>query len=100
MQPRTLKGLNEQELLARYPHVIPGTLTAVCTDEILGTWKQRVKAKLACGHEHKLFTSDLWQVRSCPECKKADKAARKIAILEMRDRVKEIAAEIRAKNQH
>lgn len=96
---RTLKGLNEAELIAKYPHVVPGTLTPVCTDEALGLWKNRVRAKLECGHEHTLFTSDLWQVKACPECKRADKLARKQAYLEFQQRAKELAAEIRAKQQ-
>ena len=77
---KTPKRVTEAELLARYPHVVAGSLRF---DEARN--KQVVRAKLTCGHEHELATSDLFQVKACPLCvkavrkdqRKARKAARK-----------------------
>jgi hypothetical protein len=63
----------ERELVARYPHIVLGSLR---WDELKA--KQVVHANLACGHEHEVATSDLFQVTACPACREGQrKAARK-----------------------
>lgn len=59
--------MGETELLVKYPHVVPGTYRRGH-----GTTKMVCRAKLACGHEDSLFTSDLFQVKRCgrKECAK------------------------------
>lgn len=61
----------EAELRERYPNVVEGSLKYDPS-----TNKQSVEAKLACGCVRRLWTSDLFQVRECPECRKARKERR------------------------
>lgn len=65
--------LTEAQLLAKYPHMIPGTLRH---DPVAS--KNAVDIRCACGAVRTLYTSDLFHVRSCRACKaKADEAAGK-----------------------
>lgn len=73
----------EQNLKAKYPHIILGTLRY---DE--GVHKYSVEAKLACGHTDRLYTSDLFQVKACKACKKAKGAAK---LAELKARTKDAA---------
>lgn len=79
-EPRAPKApgsgrMTEAELIKKYPHVIPGSLFF---DE--KTNKQSCRAKLACGHEATVHTSDLFQVKRCPECKKMLSKARLLEV--------------------
>jgi len=62
------KRLTEEQLLAKYPSVVEGTLRFETEGRHIG--KQTVEATLACGHVERVATSDLFQVRRCAECKK------------------------------
>lgn len=69
--PKKTGRLDEQAIRAKYPHAIEGTLAYDPT-----TQKQTIEAKLACGHTHRLATSDLFQVRVCSKaCRKAMRIA-------------------------
>lgn len=60
------RGLTEAQILEKYPHAIAGTLQFDPEHN-----KQTIEADLECGHRERLFTSDLFQVKKCHECKKA-----------------------------
>ena len=67
------KRLTEAQLVERYPNVVEGTLRMEAEGKHVG--KQTVEATLACGHVARVATSDLFQVRRCPDCKKTAKKA-------------------------
>lgn len=60
------KRATEEMILAKYKHAIKGTLKF---DAEMN--KQSIEAKLQCGHKARIFTSDLFQVKRCPQCKSA-----------------------------
>jgi len=67
------KKLTEEQLKARYPHMVEGTLTY---DEI--HQKQRCKATCAnCGDQFSVFTSDLFQLTMCKTCRAEARKARR-----------------------
>ena len=57
--------LNEDLLVAEYPHVKQGTLHFLPNEN-----KQAVRIKCVeeCGNERVVRTSDLWQVKRCVPC--------------------------------
>jgi hypothetical protein len=59
--------LTEEALLAKYPHIVPGTLRF--ETEGKHALKQTVEATLACGHVTRIATSDLFQKKACDACK-------------------------------
>jgi len=56
--------LTEAQLLAKYPHMIPGTLR-----KCPARGQQAVDIRCACGAVRTLYTGDLWHVRQCRACK-------------------------------
>lgn len=67
------KRLDAAALKAKYPHMVEGTLRY---NEL--AQKQEVDCKCECGATFHAFTSDLFQLKSCPECRaKAKKEKRK-----------------------
>lgn len=60
--------LTEAQLLARYPHMIPGTLRR---DPVAN--KNAVDIRCACGAVRIVYTSDLFHVRACRACKASGK---------------------------
>ncbi len=58
--------LTEAQLLAKYPHVIPGTLRYDAVAR-----KNAVDIKCPCGAVRIVYTSDLFHVRLCRACKAA-----------------------------
>jgi hypothetical protein len=60
--------LTEPQLLARYPHMIPGTLRR---DPVAN--KNAVDIRCACGAVRIVYTSDLFHVRACRACKASGK---------------------------
>ena len=76
------KRMNEKALKAKYPGVIVGTLVH---DEITG--KQHVEilcAKKGCKVERIVATSDLFQVRYCPEHTLTERRARRAEVAKAR----------------
>jgi len=71
---RKPKRLTEEQLVEKYPHAIAGTLIFETEGHHAG--KQTIEAMLACGHIARVATSDLFQVKACPDCKKASKVAK------------------------
>lgn len=68
---RTANRMGEDELLADYPHVIPGTLGFLADEnkQIVTISCQATKEDGSqCGRERKVRTSDLWQVTKCDAC--------------------------------
>lgn len=60
------KRATEEMICAKYKHAIKGTLKF---DAEMN--KQSIEAKLQCGHKARIYTSDLFQVKRCPQCKSA-----------------------------
>ena len=60
--------LTEAQLMARYPHMIPGTLRH---DPVAN--KNAVDIRCACGAVRIVYTSDLFHVRACRACKASGK---------------------------
>jgi hypothetical protein len=60
--------LTEAQLLAKYPHMIPGTLRR---DPVAN--KNAVDIRCACGAVRIVYTSDLFHVRACRACKASGK---------------------------
>ena len=83
------KRLTEEQLAAKYPHLIPGSLS---WDE--GNRKQTCRAKCTvCGAEFTVYTSDLFQVNMC-ETHRAE--ARKAKAAEKRAAAKAAVAALKA----
>lgn len=62
---------DEEKLAKKYKNIIRGTL------RVEKELKRRsVVAKLACGHEERVHTSDLFQVKMCEACRKIAKTAK------------------------
>lgn len=57
--------VSEEDLKKKYPHIVLGTLKQDNEHN-----KRSVEAKLACGHTMRVFTSDLFQIKVCSDCKK------------------------------
>jgi hypothetical protein len=74
MAKKSAGRLTEPALRAKYPHVVEGTLGWDA-----GQGKQVVEIACACGEVRRVATSDLFQVRSCAACAKAERKARKAA---------------------
>jgi len=51
-------------LIKKYKHIVPGTLRS---EPKVG--RRSVEAKLSCGHVERVFTSDLFQVKRCKDCR-------------------------------
>lgn len=79
------KRATEAMILAKYPHAIKGTLDYDETHS-----KQSIEAKLECGHRARIFTSDLFQVKRCHDCRKA-RTAEKVARLAKQTKEKQAA---------
>jgi len=65
-KPKASSRMTEEELLQDYPHVVPGTLTFLDSEN-----KQAVKITCAnegCEKTRTVRTSDLWQVEHCEAC--------------------------------
>lgn len=73
-KPKANHRMTESELASLYPGIVPGSLV---WDEAAN--KQTVERTLACGHTHRLATSDCWQVTACPSCRRSVLAARRKA---------------------
>lgn len=69
------KRLTEQQLIAKYPGVVAGTVRWETEGKHAN--KQTVETKLTCGHVMRLATSDLFQIHTCPACRKASKKTSK-----------------------
>jgi hypothetical protein len=75
----TANRMGEDELLADYPHVKPGTLSFLADEN-----KQAVKIACQatkedgskCGKERTVRTSDLWQVDKCHACTRKARRAK------------------------
>jgi len=74
------RRLDEAAILAKYPHAIKGTMQF---DEVAN--KQSIEAKLACGHRDRVYTSDLFQIKRCENCKKIV-VKEKLAALKAKDK--------------
>jgi len=55
--------LTEEAIVAKYPHAQAGTLVFETEGHHKG--KQTIVALLDCGHEERVATSDLFQVKRC-----------------------------------
>lgn len=64
--------LSEATLLAKYPHVRPGTRRY---DEVARKWAVDINCA-TCGAVRIVYTSDLFHVRQCRACKAAALAAK------------------------
>jgi hypothetical protein len=56
------------EYFAKYPHFVAGSIVWDATKN-----KQRARCKCACGTEYECFTSDLFQLKTCADCRKKTK---------------------------
>jgi len=65
-------ALSEATLLAKYPHVLPGTRRY---DEVAKKWAVNI-ACATCGAVRVVYTSDLFHVRQCRACKAKALAAK------------------------
>jgi len=82
-KPRAKKEVNladaEASLIEKYPHLIPGTLQGH-TD---GRYANRRTVKIRCANpecknsHRRVATSDLWQVKFCEQCTKANRAKKR-----------------------
>lgn len=61
--------ISEAAILAKYPHVIPGTRR---WDAVARKWAVDIKC-VTCGATRIVYTSDLFHVRQCRACKAAGK---------------------------
>lgn len=69
--------LTAEAIKERYPHADVSTLR--WDTEGTHANKQTVEADLPCGHRHRIATSDLFQVRSCPSCRRNDQREKRKA---------------------
>jgi hypothetical protein len=86
MAAKAGKRSSEKDIIAKYPHVIEGTLQYDPT-----TNKQSVEIRCqhpGCKETRRVFTSDLFQVRLCDTHKKEAKKAQ-------REMMKKMAANLR-----
>lgn len=66
----------EAKLRQKYPHIVPGTLRPPAD----GSHKRTVEIacqRKDCDRRRRIATSDVWQVRFCPECTKAVRQERR-----------------------
>jgi len=78
---RTANRMGEDELLADYPHVKPGTLGFLADEnkQVVTISCQAPKdddSGEICGRERKVRTSDLWQVTKCDACTRKARRAK------------------------
>lgn len=77
---RTANRMGEDELIADYPHVKPGTLGFLADEnkQVVTITCQAPKddGSGTCGRERKVRTSDLWQVDKCHACTRKARRAK------------------------
>jgi len=71
---KTAKRATDETLAVKYPHYVKGSVSFDAK-----AIKQRAKAICTCGKTYTCFTSDLFQLTACPDCREKARADRKAA---------------------